>query len=101
MQATAASPIGLTPMPMMPSPAVNSKASPHDAGKAFESMFASMLLKQMRQTLGSDHGLFGHDPGDILGGLFDHFMSQHIAQNGNLGIAAVIEKHFAKGSAHQ
>ena len=98
MQMAAISSGALPAAPMMPSPELNAKTSPHEAGKAFESMFASILLKQMRQTLGSDHGLFGHDPGDILGGLFDHFMSQHMAQNGGLGIAAVIEKHFAKAS---
>lgn len=80
--------IGISPPALMPIPlgaAVNPKASPRDAGKAFESMFASMLIKQMRQTLTPGQGLFGHDPSDVFGGLFDHFMSQHIAQKGASG----------------
>ena len=101
MQAIAPSPVAPPVMPTLPVPSANSKASPKEAGHAFESLFASVLIKQMRQTLSKDQGLFGHDPSDVLGGLFDHFMSQHIAQKGSLGIAAMIEKHLAKVSAHK
>ncbi len=72
--------------------------SPAAVGKGFEEIFTSILLKHMRQTLGED-GLFGHDPGDVLGGMFDHFMSAHIAQNGGLGIGKVIQKHLEHRSA--
>ena len=95
-------PVGLAPA-MPPAPPLdlpaNPKASPKDAGKALESLFASMMIKQMRQTLNSGQGLFGHDPSDVLGGLFDHFMGQHITQKGGLGIGAVIEKHLDQRSA--
>jgi Rod binding domain-containing protein len=101
MHATPASPITLPVMPTVPAPLSNPKTSPHEAGKAFESMFASILLKQMRQTLTSGQGLFGKDPGDIFGGLFDHFMSQHMTQRGSLGIATLIEKHLEKASGHK
>jgi flagellar protein FlgJ len=92
-------PIGLSPPalpPISPDIRANPKASPKDAGKALESLFASMMIKQMRQTLNSGQGLFGHDPSDVLGGLFDHFMSQHMAEHGSLGIAALIEKNLQK-----
>jgi flagellar protein FlgJ len=82
----------------MPELPTNPRTSPKEAGKAFESLFASMMIKQMRQTLTSGEGLFGHDPGDVFGGLFDHFMSQHLAQHGSLGIAGVIEKNLAQRS---
>ena len=36
----------------------------------FESVFASMLLKEMRQSL-EPGSLFGEDSGDVYGGLFD------------------------------
>ncbi|HWY85576.1 MAG TPA: rod-binding protein [Gemmataceae bacterium] len=100
MQASA--PIGLSTPSMAAVPLdlpANPKASPKDAAKAFESLFASVLIKQMRQTLIPGQGLFGHDPGDVLGGLFDHFMSQHITQKGSLGIGAVIERHLEGRSA--
>ena len=102
MQAITANPIDLPVVPTMPATLSNPKTSPHEAGKAFESVFASILLKQMRQTLSSSgQGLFGKDPGDVFGGLFDHFMSQHMTQRGSLGIAAMIENHLAKASTHK
>jgi len=76
----------------------DSSRSPETVAKGFEEMFASILLKQMRQTL-SEGGMFGHDPGDVLGGMFDHFLSQHIAKSGSLGISKMIQKHLAKRSA--
>ncbi len=79
-------------------PRSNPKATGRDAGQAFESMFASMLLKQMRQTLNQGQGLFGHDPTDIMGGLFDHFIGQHMAQRGSLGISELIQKNIEQRS---
>jgi Rod binding domain-containing protein len=81
-------------LPMAPGSLPGGKAAPKDAAQAFESMFASMLIKQMRQTLNSGQGFFGHDPSDILGGLYDHFMGQFMAQHGSLGIGAMIEKNL-------
>jgi hypothetical protein len=72
------------------------KQSPAAVGKAFEEVFASMLVKHMRQAMGSE--LFGKDPGEVCGGLFDHFMSQHIAHKGSLGIGKMIEKNLEKRS---
>jgi Rod binding domain-containing protein len=64
-----------------------------NVANGFESMFASMLMKEMRQSLG--HGtMFGDDKGDVLGGMFDYFMGQHVAPAGSLGIAAMIRKQL-------
>lgn len=71
--------------------------SPEAVAKGFEEIFASILIKQMRQTVG-EGGMFGHDPGDVLGGMFDHFLSQHIAKSGSLGIGKMIRKHLEKRS---
>jgi Rod binding domain-containing protein len=65
----------------------------HTVAEGFESLFASLLVKQMRQTLEPDT-MFGKDNGDVLGGLFDHFMGQHLAQSGGLGIGAFVTKHM-------
>ena len=51
-----------------------------------EGMFASVLIKTMRQTLGEE-GLFPGDSADILGGLFDQFMSEEISSGGGFGVA--------------
>ena len=59
------------------------------AAKDFESVFTSMLLKEMRKTL-EPTSLFGEDSSDIYGGLFDQFMGQHVADAGGIGIAKVV-----------
>ena len=61
------------------------------AAKDFESVFSSMMLKEMRQSL--DPGtLFGGDTSDIYGGLFDQFMGQHMADSGGIGMAKMIRE---------
>jgi Rod binding domain-containing protein len=69
-------------------------ADPKAIGKAFEGMFASMLLKQMRQSM--DGGLFPGDSGDVLGGLFDHFIGEHIAKSGGFGIGDMIRSQLER-----
>jgi Rod binding domain-containing protein len=66
-----------------PKPSVGKMAS------EFESMLLTQLLKDMRQTLEGD-SLFGDDPGDVQGGLFDYFMGKHLADNGGIGLAAAL-----------
>jgi Rod binding domain-containing protein len=65
----------------------------------FESMFLSLLLKEMRQTLEPDT-MFPQDSGDVLGGLFDLFLGQHLAQAGALGIGAMVKKQLAAKYNH-
>lgn len=60
----------------------------------FEGMLVSILLKQMRQTIGGD-GLFAGEKSDTYGGLFDLYMGDHIAQSGGMGIASIIEAYLA------
>jgi Rod binding domain-containing protein len=64
----------------------------------FESMFMSMVLKEMRQTLGPE-GLFGNDSSDIYGGLFDLYLGQHMARSGGFGMAQVLKRQL--GSAQK
>ena len=61
----------------------------------FESLFVSMILKEMRQTLQPDT-LFGSDTSDAYGGLFDHYLSQHIVEAGGFGIANMVRQHLGK-----
>ena len=60
------------------------------AASGFESLFVSMLVKQMRETL-EPGSFFGQDNGDVLGGLFDFTMGQHLAQAGSLGISKLVK----------
>ena len=63
-----------------------------DVAEAFESIFASLLVKQMRNT-GLGEGLFSGDKSDTLGGLFDMFLGQHLAKSQGLGVAKMIQKY--------
>lgn len=67
--------------------------APDVMAKEFEAMFLSLLLKEMRQSLESG-GLFPGDTGDVQGGLFDLFMSNHLADAGGVGMAAAILKQI-------
>lgn len=62
--------------------------------KDFESLFVSIVLKEMRQTLGPG-SLFGNDTGDINGSLFDMFMGKHLVDAGGFGVARTLEKSMA------
>lgn len=61
-----------------------------DTAKAFESMFASMLVKEMRSSI--DGGFFGKGPGaDTYGQWFDKEMGEAIAADGGLGLAGMLK----------
>lgn len=67
------------------------------AGKDFESVFMSMLLKEMRNTLDSEEGgLFGAESSDTFGGMFDMFMGQHMAEAQPIGIGDAISAYMAQ-----
>ena len=70
-----------------------------DATQGFESVFLSMLLKEMRQTL-EPGSLFGNDSSDIYGGMFDQFMAQHLAQGKGMGLAQALMKQLDPKAAH-
>ena len=59
-----------------------------------EATFLSMLLKEMRQTLDPDGGLFPGDSGDVQGGLFDLYMSKHLADGGGIGLATALVRQM-------
>lgn len=62
----------------------------------FESVFVSLMLKEMRNTLDSEEGgLFGSEGSDTFGGMFDMFMGQHIAKSNPLGVGDVIKSYLA------
>ena len=68
-----------------------SAQDPEKVAKEFESVFASMMLKEMRKTLESGN-LFAEDPSDIYGGMFDQFMGQHIGSSGGMGLSKMIRE---------
>ena len=73
-------------------------ASVTRVGEEFESVFLSMLLKNMRSTV-SGEGLFAGDSSDTYGSMFDLFMSQQLASTNALGIGQMIES-FLNNNSH-
>jgi flagellar protein FlgJ len=69
---------------------------PEELAKEFESVFVSMLVKQLRQTAGQDSGLFPGDNSDTFGGMFDMYLGRHIAQSGGIGLAESISAAIQK-----
>jgi Rod binding domain-containing protein len=61
----------------------------------FESLFVSIVLKEMRQTLQPDT-LFGNETSDAYGGLFDLYLSQHVVQAGGFGVAKMVRQYLER-----
>ena len=72
--------------------------SPDAVAEEFESLFVSMLLKNMRTSM-SEEGLFGSDSSDTYGGIFDLFMSRHLAQGSPLGVGEMVKSYLDNSNA--
>ncbi len=73
-----------------------SAARAAEAAKETEATFLALLLKQMRESLDTEDGggLFPGDTGDVQGGLFDQFLSLHLAEAGGVGMAAALARQL-------
>ncbi len=91
------SPTATDPRGMMnrPNPQKLAETQQAEVADAFESVFISLLIKQMRETTGEE-GLFAGDNSDTFGGMFDMFMGQHLAKSSNIGIDKMIMDSFAR-----
>lgn len=69
-----------------------------EAMKQFESVMLSMVLKQMRQT-GSEEGMFPGDKSDTLGGMFDTYLGEHLAEAGGLGLMESLGGQLNSGNS--
>ena len=87
------SPLGATPESLANQLRASDSRSIERASADFESTFVSLVLKEMRQTL-EPGTLFGSDAGDTYGGLFDLYLSQHLAKSGGFGIADMIRRYL-------
>jgi flagellar protein FlgJ len=78
--------MSLSPLTSVPADiGFSSTASPDVVARQVEGLFASLLLKELRGN-GGEGGLFGGDSSDVLGGMFDQYMGQSIADAGGLGL---------------
>lgn len=67
-----------------------------EAGKKMESLFATMLVKEMRQAL--PEGFFGKGPGaDIYEGWLDEHIGKSLTDGRGIGISELLERTLAAG----
>lgn len=71
-----------------------------ETARDFEATLLSMLLKEMRQSMEPEGGLFPGDSGDIQGGLFDLYMGKYLADAGGIGMAPALESQLRSTYAH-
>ncbi|MBI5364843.1 MAG: rod-binding protein [Planctomycetes bacterium] len=65
--------------------------TPAEAAHKFESLFATLLVKEMRGTL--SQGFFGEGPqADVFGGWLDQFVGEAIAKDGGLHLADGVKR---------
>ena len=67
--------------------------------KEFEGVFMSLLAKEMRKTVG-EGGLLGSESTDSLGGLFDLYLGQSLADSQPLGIASLWLDQYSQNAAN-
>lgn len=68
-----------------------------ELGTEFESVFLSMLLKEMRNSL--EDGFFGGEGSDSFGGMFDLFIGQHLAKSNAIGVSDLLVQQYTKANA--
>ncbi|NND96457.1 MAG: hypothetical protein HKN47_03905 [Pirellulaceae bacterium] len=64
-------------------------------GVEFESVFLSMMMKEMRNSL-EGGGFFGEESSDTYGGMFDLFIGKHLAASKPLGISDMLLEQYKK-----
>ena len=77
---------------------VQSKQDPSTAldevAQQFESVFVTMMMKEMRNTLPKD-GLFSSNEMESYQEMFDQQLSLDLSRNGGLGLADLISRQMA------
>ena len=69
-------------------------STPEAAGKKFEELLATLLVKEMRREL--PEGFFGQGAGsDIFEGWLDEHLGAELARGGKLGIGKIVAQDLA------
>jgi len=96
MQVTGSSLLSSVPTTDINEQAFAAGGSPEEVAQSFESVFASMLVKEMRSTL--SEGFFGSEQSDVFGGLFDLHIGQAITEGRGMGIRDMVLKQMESQS---
>ena len=76
---------------------VPTNGAAEEVAEALESVFSSMLIKEMRKTL-SD-GFFGGEQSDVMGGMFDMHLGSAMSEQQELGIKQMVLDEWAQRQA--
>jgi len=71
-----------------------------EVAQQFESIFVSMMVKSMRDTLPKD-SLFGSHQMEAYQEMFDKQLAVDLSQKGGLGLADIIERQITASSMYQ
>jgi flagellar protein FlgJ len=77
-------------------PSDRQKIAARKVAREFEAMFAGMMLKSMRQTVGKDELTGGGHGEEIYRSMLDQEYAKAISEGPGLGLATVIEKELLK-----
>ena len=69
------------------------------AAEAFESYFATMLVKELRRAL--PEGFFSGSGSDVYGAWFDEHIGRAISERDALGLAGLIKTSMAQANASE
>ena len=78
------------------SPALAKPEDIQETSTEFESMFLSMLVKELRESV--EGGFFGDEKSDSLGAIFDMYMGRHLAESQPLGIGDAVSTYMKRSS---
>lgn len=65
-----------------------------ETAQQFEALFVQMMIKQMREAMPTDGGLFGGEGMKLYESMHDQQLSLAMAQRGGLGLADTIERQL-------
>lgn len=78
----------------------NPESALHEVAQQFESVFVTMMMKAMRDTLPKD-GMFASSQMDTYQEMMDQQMALDLSRQDGLGLAAVIERQLSAASRYQ
>lgn len=101
------SPYSISPSPMLldvtSAEGIGKESSQHQiesVGTEFESVFLSMLIKEMRNSLDEgEGGLFAGEGSDTYGSMFDLFIGKHMAESKPLGIGELLLEQYRQSAS--
>jgi flagellar protein FlgJ len=72
----------------------------HEVAQQFESVFITMMMKAMRDTLPKD-GMFQSGQMDTYQEMFDQQLALDLSRQNGLGLGAVIERQLSAAARYQ